>query len=210
VLSTTPRHIRLYAVIAASEAQHFRDATRGPKVIEWGVLAAVTGKPEEETARAALRHARAVGRAFETCSSVVPFRVGVSIESEEALCRLLEENQKTLSAHLARFTGQAEMALKIKLPEQSPGTPAWLPLDLSRVRALASRRENICEAFKRCPGGRIFEGSYLLPREDVEAFWCAVEALRHASVAPPLFGSGPWAPYSFCNFTLRKEKVCAA
>lgn len=199
----TPGHVSLYAVVATQDALANRPSLRGLRLVAAGPLVAVVGKPAPEVPRAAIRHDRAVGRALAACSSAVPFRLGIVLEPKAELPRVLEANQHTLTKYLLRFRGKVEMSLKVKLPVQPEGESQRFPFSLERLHALAPDRDSRLERVKRTPTGRIFEGCYLISRQDIDAFWAAVEALRQASPGMPVLGSGPWAPYSFCDFALR-------
>lgn len=198
----TPRHVCLYAVVPAGEADEVRAGTRGLRSVVCGPIAAIVGKPGNESARAALRHDRIVGRAVKVCSSVVPFRLGVELQSD-AVQEVLQMNLKVLAGHLARFHGRVEMGLKAKLAAQAADEPLRFPFGLERVRALAPRNEDRREGLRRASAGQVFEGCYLISRQAVDAYWSAVEEIRCVLLDLPLLGSGPWAAYSFCDFALR-------
>ncbi|HUU01269.1 MAG TPA: GvpL/GvpF family gas vesicle protein [Myxococcota bacterium] len=199
-----PGPICLYAVVPRGEADELCATTRGLLLVVCGPVAAVIGKPGNETEpRAALRHDRIVGRALDVCSSVVPFRLGVELQSGAELRRVLGANEKALSGHLARFRERVEMGLKAKLATQADGGAMRLPFGIERVRALAPRNEDRRERLKRVPSGQVFEGCYLISRQTIAAFWSAVEDIRRTLPDLPLMGSGPWAAYSFCDFALR-------
>lgn len=198
----TPTHVWLYAVVPAGEADGACAGTRGLRSVVCGPVAAIVGKPGNESARAALRHDRVMGRAVEVCSSVVPFRLGVELQSE-AVREVLQTNLQVLSGHLARFHGRVEMGLKVKLAAQAADEPVRLPSGLGRIRALAPRNEDRREGLRRASAGQVFEGCYLISRQAVDAYWSAVEEIRRVLPDLPLLGSGPWAAYSFCDFALR-------
>lgn len=199
--ATLPTHACLYAVVPAGEADGVCAGTRGIRSVVCGPVAALVGKPGNQPARAALRHGRVVGKAVEACSSVVPFRLGVELQSE-AVQEVLQMNMELLAGHLARFHGRVEMGLKAKLAVQVANEPMRLPFDLERVRALAPMNQDRREALRRAPAGQVFEGCYLIARQAVDAYWLAVEGIRCVLPDLPLLGSGPWAAYSFCDLVL--------
>ena len=218
----TPGPIRLLAVVAADEAQALRAPGSRLRLVVCGPVAAVVADPgaaNEPEPRAALRHDRVVGRALAACSSVVPFRLGVELPSGAELHHVLEENRVGLLGQLARFRGRVEMGLKAKLAARAPDAsdePARLPPGLERVRALAPHGEDRRERRRRAPRqvtgqvpGEIFAGCYLIPRPAIHAFWSALAAMRRTRSDLPLLGSGPWAAYSFCDFSLRPARRAA-
>ena len=117
---------------------------------------------------------------------------------------MLKTNGQTLGDQLRRFCGRLEMGLKARLtPETAPGTQLLrLPFGLERIRALAPLSSDRQEKLGTGRGGTVFEGCYLIGREDIDRFWDALERIRSAVPELALLGSGPWAPYSFCDFTL--------
>ncbi len=196
------RLVCVFAVVPAVEASSACHSSRGLRWVSHGPVAALVGSPGSDSARAALRHDRVIGRAVEACSSVVPFRFGMEFECE-ALEGLLGANLPALVSRLARFRGRVEMGLKVKLMERSPGASPRMPFDLEHFHALAPREEDRREGLRQMLTGPVFEGCYLVSRRDVEAYWAAAETLRGALADLPVLGTGPWAPYSFCEFALR-------
>lgn len=206
MLPPPSRSLHLFAVVPAVEAATLEARTRRGSVLVCGAIAAVFGqRPErEDEVRAALRHDRIVGLAFDTCSSVVPFRLGIELGSEAELRSVLELNADDLSSQLARFRGRVEMGLKVQLATPSTDEPLRLPFGLASVRALAPGHEDRSERLARRGRKSVFEGCYLIPRASVEEFWRAVERIRSVAPEVPLLGSGPWAAYSFCDMPLRR------
>lgn len=196
---TEPRaaELTLYAIIHASDGGPFA-RTRRPSLVEACGLAALVGRPSTrgDVAARALAHDAIVRRAVEVCSSVIPFRYGVTLPSREAVARLLEQSHAGLLRTLSRFRRRVEVGVKVRLP--SAEADARLGASLAGVRALcpspADRRERVREA----GGRRVFDGAYLILRDDVEGFWSAVAEARRREPSFPMLSMGPWAPYSFC------------
>ncbi|MDD5309188.1 MAG: GvpL/GvpF family gas vesicle protein, partial [Deltaproteobacteria bacterium] len=157
----------------------------------------------DDEVRAAVWHDRVVGLAFETCSSVAPFRLGIAFASGAELEATVGLNVEELSQQLARFRGRVEMGLKVRLVAATADEPLRIPFGLDRVRALAPEEGNRSERLMHGSHGRIFEGCYLIPRQAVEDFWRALDGIRRLTPELPLLGSGPWAAYSFCDVPLR-------
>jgi len=199
--SAAPGSIRLYAVIPAAEVSLVR-ARHGLSHLAVGRIAAIFGPPliRIEPTRAALWHDRVVGSALAVCSAVVPFRLGTDFASAAELRKMMRLNARRLAEQLARLRGRVEMGLKVRLPPPRAGTALWLPDGLDRVRALAPETADRCE---RLRDGNVFEGCYLISRGAVDDFWRAVETMRRDAPGQPVLGSGPWAPYSFCDSPLQ-------
>jgi gas vesicle protein GvpL/GvpF len=208
---STPDPICLYALVPADDAKALGGAARGLRLVRCGPVLAITGRTgREPELQAALRHDRIVGRALETCSSVVPFRLGVEFRCQAELEHLLQANLPSLTGHLARLAGRVEMGFKARLAGAAIPGPMRLPFDLERVRALAPDPKDRREQLARAPTGDVFEGCYLILRQAIAAFWSAVEDLRRRVTGLPVLGSGPWAAYSFCDFALRTAPITGA
>lgn len=202
--------LHLCAVVPASESPAIRSALPRLGCVPCGPVAAVTARwGPPSTSRAALRHARILGRLLAACSSVVPFRFGVELASETELRELLELNLDALCRCLARVGGRVEMGARVKLPAWGPAA-ARLKSGLGPIRALVPSADDRRERLQQLAGGRMFEGCYLIARQKIEAFWSAVDESRSALGELPILGSGPWAAYSFCEVVLRPGPVLTA
>ena len=206
MLKGTSARIHLYAAVPAAEASALEGSERGFSTITYEPVAAVVGcQPNRyDEAHAALRHDRIVGLACETCSSVIPFRLGTDFGSTDEIRGVLSLNTRELHDQLERFRGRVEMGLKVKLATPTADDPLQLPFGLDRVRSLAPEVANRSERLVQSGSGRTFDGCYLIPRWSVEDFWQALDGIRRLAPEMPLLGSGPWAAYSFCDVALRR------
>ena len=152
---TMPAPLVLYAVVPGEEWPALGAGARGLRTVTCGRLAGVVGKVPRSRGhqQAAVRHDRAVQLALETCSSVVPFRLGLELRSEAELRRVIEGNAQPLAEMLDHFRGRVEMGFKARLTagtpgDRAPGAPGFpvslaepirLPFGLERLRALAPR-----------------------------------------------------------------------
>ncbi|MBI4704457.1 MAG: GvpL/GvpF family gas vesicle protein [Deltaproteobacteria bacterium] len=194
--------LALYAVVPAGEARVLDGRGRGLRCVGRGPVAVLAGPaagPLAGLRGAALRHDRAVGLALALCSSVVPLRLGTLARDEGQIARLLAANVGLLCAELGRLRGRVEMGLKARL-----ALPALvLPPGLERVRRLAPQPEDRRESLATAGGAPVLVAAYLVRRQDIDAFWSALDELRRERPDVPLVGSGPWAAYSFCQVALR-------
>jgi hypothetical protein len=180
----------------------------GARSVASGPLAAVVGPVRREGAtRVALRHARIVADALAACSSVVPFRLGIELASDQEVRELLAENRADLCGRLDALAGCVEMGLKVRVPASSPD-PSRLEAALRRVRALAPSAHRR-ELRRPVADGQVLEACYLLPRDRIEPFWAEVASLR-SDTGFPVLGTGPWAPYTFSDITLRSAPRAGA
>ncbi|MBI5524893.1 MAG: GvpL/GvpF family gas vesicle protein [Deltaproteobacteria bacterium] len=196
--------LRIYAVVPVEEGAGLR--MHGARTLRSGALAAIIGSPPgfADVARAAQWHDRVVARSLRVCSAVVPFRSGVEVGSETDVYGFLRLNAGELSGLLGHFHGRVEMGLKARV---APPTSELLrlPFGIDRVRTLAPRPGDRREWLMRGRHGTTFEGYYLISRRAADEFWRALDDIRRAVPEVPLLGSGPWAPYNFCDAPLRRS-----
>ncbi|MEI6225161.1 MAG: GvpL/GvpF family gas vesicle protein [Deltaproteobacteria bacterium] len=191
----------LHVAVPAAEGTAATGRALGARSVVSGPLAAVVGPVRREGAtRVALRHARIVAGALAACSSVVPFRLGIELASDQEVRELLAENRAELCARLEALAGCVEMGLKVRVPASAPGS-SRLEDALARVRALAPPAHRR-ESRRPVADGQVLEACYLLPRDRIEPFWAEVASLR-SYTGFPVLGTGPWAPYTFSDISLR-------
>lgn len=131
--------------------------------------------------------------------TVVPMRFGMVFEGERPLKNVLRNSRVAFTRALRGVEGCVEMGLKVVAPED--GT-----VDEEAIReAVADELEPLAQAVDR--GDRFSERlvlnrSYLVPREDREAFDEAVGRLEERFPDATFQYSGPWAPYSFVDIEI--------
>jgi hypothetical protein len=195
--------ISVHAVVRSDEVTALGTHSR-TRVVGCGPIAAVVSSARKTTdQKAALRHGRIIGTVAEACSSVVPFRLGVEVRTEPEIREVLKLNAQVLVRHLDRFRDRVEMGIRAKVASSSDFDPSRMSLALDSVRSFAEKSEDRQEALETTLNAHIFKGCYLIPRGNIDKFWLALETVRKSFPAMPLMGSGPWAPYSFCDFVLR-------
>lgn len=207
--------LNLYAIVPADEASRLEPAAVGGcSFVTWGSFAALVGnEPQRSRATAeALHHDRVVQVALESCSTVLPFRLGTCLGDASEVSRVLELNALGLTENLRRLRGRVEMGLKARIdpPPQADG-PRGIGQRffdcLGGLRDLAPMPTGRRERFTRQADRNLFDGRYLISRSDVERFWSAVEVLRKSMPAVAMIASGPWAPYSFGDVVLVQGAV---
>ena len=194
------RPLFLYAVVRAKESAALKMPGGGVRAVSHGSIAAIVGSAGRQAAdsvESALRHDRIVQEVFLRCGSVIPFGLGPEFQSEDEIRRMIKINARPLSAHLKRFHDRVEMGLKaITTSRRIPG--------LERIHLLAPRVADRNEKVEKRGGQMVFEGCYLLPRRSIDCYWSALDEIRRLSPSMPIIGSGPWAPFSFCDLVLRR------
>ncbi len=192
----------LYAAIFANEANAARSARRSLQIVSEGRIAVVMGLPlrgaMELTARA-IAHDQVMQNLLERCSAVMPFRLDTRAPIAPDLSRLLREHGSAIESNLLRFKGRVEMGIRMK---SQSGTPFSGRLDCSRLHKLAGSMQHRREKIVVLESGALFEGTYLIKREAMDDFWAAVLEIRKALPGFAVIGTGPWAPYSFCDLEL--------
>ncbi|MFZ4579553.1 MAG: GvpL/GvpF family gas vesicle protein [Myxococcota bacterium] len=177
--------------------------TQYVQTVTLGVLSALVSEPRDESpVDRALRHDRIVQRAIARYGSVVPFRAGTVLESVEAVVQLLDSNTGLLVLQLARFTNRVEMGLKaafdptVTTALDRQAFDHWVARSLSQLAD--ERRERVQDVGNKA----IFDAAYLMSLERVAEFCAAVREGRSRHPSVPVIVTGPWAPYSFCDFAL--------
>ena len=202
--------LNLYAVVPADEATALELALGGDcNLVTWGPFTALVGRAPRQLASttAVLRHDGLVQVALESCSTVLPFRMGTCLADAAEVSRVLELNALGLTEQLRRLRGRVEMGLKARIdppPRTAPddGVGHRFFEGLGGLRDLAPLHSDRRERFMRRTDRNLFDGRYLVDRSDVEGFWSAVAVLRQSMPAVPMIASGPWAPYSFGEVVL--------
>lgn len=192
----------LYAAILATDRNAACIVRRSLDVVVEGRIAAVTGVPSRTnsslTARA-LAHDQVMQALVERCSSVMPFRLDTRAPLGAELHRLLRDYGTAIEANLLRLQGRVEMGIKIK---STDGLSFAGRLRCERIHELAGSMQNRRERVVTLEGGSLFEGTYLIPRRSTDDFWSAVLKIPRAMPGFAVLGTGPWAPYNFCDLQL--------
>jgi hypothetical protein len=203
-MDALPKDRLLVAVVRREERAAAREAVNKGGFVEMDSLLAVTRPTLAKNADVlteAIRHDRMMAQLCERCSAVVPFRLGVRISSTDALRRVLRDHLSIFDNALTRFAGRFEMGIKIK--NKSTGDLALEPKEhLGAIHELTRDARDRRERVVTRGGAPIFEGAYLIERAKVNEFWSAMDTLRTTFVGSPVLGTGPWAPYSFCDFEI--------
>lgn len=197
----------LYAAIFADERNRARFARHSFDIVVEGRIAAVTGLPlrgpTHLTARA-LAHDTVMELLLEHCSAVMPFRLDTRAPFEPQLHRLLHEYEAVIAANLVHVQNRVEMGIKAK---SKNGQPFAGRLHIERIHQLAGATQNRRERIVVLDGNVMFEGTYLIPRDAMDEYWSAVLDVRNALPGFAVIGTGPWAPYSFCDVELPSNDV---
>ena len=196
--------LTLHAVVpgAAAGSRRLR-APRGAQALVCRDLVALVSLPmAEEPIDGALRHDRIVQRAIETFGAVVPFRAATLLRSSRAVLELVEGNAQLLGRQLSRFSNRVEMGLKAAISRSGHTEQDQQTFDRWVSGALSGLAVERIERMHETEGGMVFDASYLIARERVPDYWAAVRSGSQGRPGVHVIGTGPWAPYTFCDFTL--------
>jgi len=133
---------------------------------------------------------------------VVPMRFGMVFDSERALKNVLRNSRVELTGSLRQAVDREEVGIKVLVPEDGLADPE---------EARASIEAELDERAEDVEDGDLFSDRLLLNRAYLVArgrrgrFDDAVDAVREAYPELTVQYSGPWAPYSFVDFTIATE-----
>jgi gas vesicle protein GvpL/GvpF len=176
-----------------------------------GVLDTERVEPSESVI---LAHARVVDEVAALNAAVLPARFGRGYADAEALRRAVGPSTDVLRDALARVRGCLELGLRVLAkPEGSAltgesGREYMLGRleERRRVEQLADELHAPLAALARAETRSVgttpqlvLSASYLVPREDLDAFQAALRELELAHPAVTIACTGPWPPYSFAT-----------
>ncbi|WP_423999111.1 GvpL/GvpF family gas vesicle protein [Haloarcula salina] len=133
---------------------------------------------------------------------VVPMRFGMVFDSERALKNVLRNSRVELTGSLRQAADREEVGIKVLVPEDGLTDPE---------ETRASIEAELDDSAEDVADGDLFSDrllvnrAYLVARDDREQFDDAVDAVREAHPDLTVQYSGPWAPYSFVDFTIAAE-----
>lgn len=195
----------IYAAIFAKDRHAARAARRSLEIVVEGPIAAVVGAPlrgaTNLTARA-IAHDGVMEMLLESCSAVMPFRLDTRAPAVPELHRLLSEHAEAIEANLNRFQNRVEMGIKVRSRD---GHPFAGRLHCERFHELAGSTQNRHEHIVVLDPGALFEGTYLIPKDAMDDFWAEVLKVRESLPDFAVIGTGPWAPYSFCDLEIPSQ-----
>lgn len=131
--------------------------------------------------------------------TVVPMQFGMVFEGQRPLKNVLRNSRVAFTSALRGVDGCIEVGVKIVVPEDGDVDEAAVRDDV--VEALEPIAEQ-SDRGDRFSDRLVLNRSYLLGREDREAFDDAVGRLEDRYDDLTVQYSGPWAPYSFVDIEI--------
>lgn len=137
--------------------------------------------------------------------AVVPMQFGMAFRNRDVLENLLERAEPAFTTALEEVDGRVELGLKVLTPPDATGD-----VDEAAVRAaVAERFDDLAVATSR--GDRfsdllVVNRSFLVERDDREAFDRGVGAFQEAHGELLVQYTGPWPPYSFVEIEIGAQQ----
>lgn len=159
-------------------------------------------------------------------SAVLPARFGTILSFSE-INRYVQKNQEKIQEKFTLVSGQVEMGLKIMAAPSENGiqdmesgkTPSGKSYLKKRMlkyqqetQAAAREEKALAEIWrslaaisraaerKKPRGEMIFDGAFLVGREEVDGFIQKVKSLKTEYAHLVFLASGPWPPYTFASW----------
>lgn len=131
--------------------------------------------------------------------TVVPMQFGMVFAGERELKNVLRSGRAAFRGALRDVEGCIEVGVKAVAPETWEGDPEAVRETFSDELAPIAERTDRGDQFS---DRLVFNRSYLVAREDREAFDEAVGRLQDRFDALTIQYTGPWAPYSFVDLQI--------
>ena len=175
----------------------------------WTRGALVTG---EATEHEIVAHAGVVEQIAELNDAVLPARLGTPYEDERAVRAAVRGRVTQLREALERVRGCVEMGVRVLKEETGTGETVASGGEYMRARLEQIREaERLAGEIQVAVGATAREAkqqvlatpqllltaAYLVPRDDVQVFRNAVEAMQRRRGDVTIVCTGPWPPYSF-------------
>lgn len=128
--------------------------------------------------------------------TVVPMQFGMVFESNRALKNVLRSGRIAFTRALREVSGKVELGVKAVAPED--GDVDTEALRDAVEKELEPLSVNVAEG-DQFSDRLVMNRSYLVERENKEAFDDAIDRVREADENVTIQYSGPWAPYNFVD-----------
>jgi Gas vesicle synthesis protein GvpL/GvpF len=176
-----------------------------------GVLDTERVEPSEATI---LAHARVVDEVAAVNAAVLPARFGRGYADADALRQAVGQSTEALRDALERVRGCLELGLRVLAKPEGAAVTGESGREYMlgrleerrRVEQLADELHAPLASLARAETHSVgttpqlvLSASYLVPREDLDAFQAALRDLELAHPALTIACTGPWPPYSFAT-----------
>jgi hypothetical protein len=167
----------------------------------------------EVSEEAVLRHASIVEELMARSRAVLPAQFGRAFADEDELSDAVREKAPELERSLSRVQGCLEFGLRVlgDRPADEHGSTGFSGSDYMHTRLAETRERNrllqeLHEPFTRLSrasarfggaSGELFQGAYLVPEENADAFRENVRRLETDNPELTVVCTGPWPPYTF-------------
>jgi hypothetical protein len=135
--------------------------------------------------------------------TVVPMQFGMVFENDRALKNVLRSGRRAFTKALREADGMIELGVKVVAGEDGAVDADAIREDVEAELDPLSVRVSDDDQFS---DRLVLNRSYLVEREDREAFDDAVARIRDAHEDVTVQYTGPWAPYNFVDIEIGVEQ----
>ncbi|PSQ09208.1 protein gvpF [Halobacteriales archaeon QS_5_70_15] len=135
--------------------------------------------------------------------TVVPMQFGMVFENDRALKNVLRSGRRAFTKALREADGMIELGVKVVAGEDGAVDADAIREDVEAELDPLSVRVSDDDQFS---DRLVLNRSYLVEREDREAFDDAVARIRDAHEEVTVQYTGPWAPYNFVDIEIGVEQ----
>lgn len=195
----------VYGVVRAESLELDVDAVGDAEEVyteEFGPLAAVVSDIDTQEPERTDENSRAHDEVLRTVMehgdgrTVVPMRYGMVFEHDKAIENVLRGSADAIGTAFEEVDGAVELGVKVVTPEEGIDDPRETVTDI--VEELGVHAETAADG-DRFSDRLLLNRSFLVAREDREAFGEAVDRVRERYPDLKIQYTGPWAPYSFVD-----------
>ena len=133
--------------------------------------------------------------------TIIPMRFGMVFKTKRALKNVLRSGRRAFTKALRQVDGMQEIGVKVLAPEEGD---VDVDVEIEIAAPLAERSDTVAEN-DLFSDRLLLNRSYLLPRENREAFDDDIDRIRDAHPDLRIQYTGPWAPYSFVDIEIGAE-----
>lgn len=135
--------------------------------------------------------------------AIVPMRFGMVFENERTLKNVLQSSRAAITRAMRNVDGREELGVKVLVPEEgiddADGVRQTIVDDLEAHSVAQSEGDLFTDRL-------LVNRSYLVNRDDREAFRGVVDDVREEHESVTVQFSGPWPPYSFVDLRIRANQ----
>lgn len=156
----------------------------------------------ERTDEALEHHNEVLQAVLEEGITVVPMQFGMAFNDERTLKSVLRGASRAFRTTLEEIEGTVELGLKIIADPDLDGDPEHIRAAADELVADVVVGQTDDDLFS---DRLVLNRSYLVDREDREAFDAAVDRIQAIDDSVTVQYTGPWPPYNFVDIRISAE-----